>query len=99
MVQYQYNAAPKHSLMQMTLVDGCEIVQRMLELLSQEIDPTCHEWAAVIVEDLVEHAKQLFRSEASKELLLYAIQIPADLDPVPARLQVRPLGMLPSRNH
>ena len=62
----------------------------MLELLSQEEDETCHDWASVIVEDLVDHAKELFKNEASKELLLLAIQIPADPDPdpVPARLQV-----------
>lgn len=60
----------------------------MLELLSQESDGTCQEWAAVIVEDLVDHAQELFRNQASKELLLNAIQIPADPDPVPARLQV-----------
>lgn len=75
-------------LVQTSLVDGCEIVQRMLELLSQEDDTTCHEWASVIVEDLVDHAKELFNNEASKELLLLAIQIPADPDPVPIRLQV-----------
>ncbi len=60
----------------------------MLELLSQEEDATCHEWAAVIVDDLVDHAKELFASEASRDLLLLAIQIPADPDPVPGRLQV-----------
>ena len=60
----------------------------MLELLSQEEDETCHDWASVIVEDLVDHAKELFKNEGSKELLLLAIQIPADPDPVPARLQV-----------
>ena len=59
----------------------------MLELLSQEEDETCHDWASVIVEDLVNHAKELFKNEASKELLLLAIQIPAD-PPVPDRLQV-----------
>lgn len=75
--------------MQITLVDGCEIIQRMLELLSQETDETCHEWASVIIEDLIDHAQELFKSKKSKDLFLYAIQLPGDPDPIPARLQVR----------
>lgn len=62
----------------------------MLELLAQEADSTCQEWAAVIVEDLVDHAQDLFSGHASKDLLINAIQTPGDPDPIPARLKAGP---------
>lgn len=69
---------------------GPEIIQRMLELLSQEMEETCDDWVLHIVQNLVENAPSLVKVPASRKLLCYGLDLPAVAQLVPKLLEVSP---------
>lgn len=82
--------------LQQSHLDGPDIVRRMLELLSQEQEAVCDEWANCIVSDLAEAAGDLWKTPANKSVLLFALQMPVAAPHIAERLEVR--SILPFRS-
>jgi hypothetical protein len=76
------------SVLQVQVTDGSVIIQRMLELLSQEDDELCRDWVACIVTELVEHTIQLLPLAQPKAVLLYGMQLPNMSKDIPNYLEV-----------
>lgn len=74
--------------LQVSVMDGAEIIQRILELLSSEDDGTCKEWVACIVTELVEHAPRLLPLPQPCAVLLSGMQLPHMARSIPKYLEV-----------
>ena len=69
---------------------GPELVQRMLELLSQEQDSICDDWVRHMVSLLVQQSATLVATPGCRELLTYSLDLPAVAKEVPTHLEVPP---------
>ena len=70
------------------MLDGSEIIQRMLELLGGEEEATCKEWVACIVTELVEHCPMLLQQAQPRAVLLSGMQLPHMAKSIPKYLEV-----------